>query len=64
MKAGGSLLTLTYFGAEQVMPHNVWRGESRFEASVRYRRSIPATRTSGQWPVGRADENARRLRHR
>ncbi|MEC7572286.1 MAG: SDR family oxidoreductase, partial [Pseudomonadota bacterium] len=38
MKAGGSLLTLTYFGAERVMPHYNVMGVAKaaLEASVRY----------------------------
>ena len=38
MTAGGSLLTLTYFGAERVMPHYNVMGVAKaaLEASVRY----------------------------
>ena len=38
MKDGGSLLTLTYYGAERVMPHYNVRGVAKaaLEASVRY----------------------------
>ena len=38
MKAGGSLLTLTYYGAEKVMPHYNVMGVAKaaLEASVRY----------------------------
>ncbi len=38
MKDGGSMLTLTYYGAERVMPHyNVMGGrQAALEASVRY----------------------------
>jgi len=38
MKEGGSILTLTYFGAEQVMPHYNVMGVAKaaLEASVRY----------------------------
>ncbi len=38
MKAGGSLLTLTYYGAERVMPHYNVMGVAKaaLEASVRY----------------------------
>jgi enoyl-[acyl-carrier protein] reductase I len=38
MKAGGSMLTLTYYGAEKVMPHYNVMGVAKaaLEASVRY----------------------------
>src|SRR5207344_77458 len=38
MKSGGSLLTLTYYGAEKVMPHYNVMGVAKaaLEASVRY----------------------------
>ena len=38
MKDGGSLLTLTYYGAERVMPHYNVMGVAKaaLEASVRY----------------------------
>ena len=62
MSAGGSLLTLTYYGAEKVMPHYNVMGVAKaaLEASVRYlaadlgataSASMPSRRgRSRRWP--------------
>ncbi len=67
MTNGGSLLTLTYYGAEKWMPHyNVMgvakAGLEAFGALSR-RRSRPQG-DPRQCHLGRADQDARRLRHR
>ena len=36
MSDGGSMITMTYYGAEQVMPHYNVMGVAKLEASVRY----------------------------
>ena len=52
MPDGGSLLTLTYYGAERVMPHYNVMGVAKaaLEASVRYWPPTSAARTSGSTP--------------
>ena len=67
MSAGGSLLTLTYYGAEKVMPHYNVMGVAKaaLEASVRYLAADLGTqRHPRQRHLGRADQDAGRLRHR
>ena len=65
MPNGGSLLTLTYYGAEKVMPHYNVMGVAKaaLEASVRY---LAADLGKGGDPrqrhLGRADQDARRPR--
>ena len=64
---GGSLLTLTYYGAERVMPHYNVMGVAKaaLEASVRY---LAADLGSAEHPrqrdLGRPDQDAGRLGHR
>ena len=67
MSAGGSLLTLTYMGAERVMPHYNVMGVAKaaLEASVRYlAEDLGRQNDSRQRAVGRADQDAGRVRHR
>ena len=65
MPQGGSLLTLSYLGAERVMPHYNVMGVAKaaLEASVRY---LAVDLGGRQYPrqrhLGRADQDARRLR--
>ena len=67
MKPGGSLLTLTYYGAEKVIPHYNVMGVAK--AGARDQREVSrdgsrARRHSRQRDLGRADQDARRQRHR
>ena len=67
MPTGGSLLTLTYYGAEKVMPHYNVMGVAKaaLEASVRYLAAdLGAQRHPRQRHLRRADQDAGRLRHR
>ena len=67
MPDGGSILTLTYYGAEKVMPHYNVMGVAKaaLEASVRYLAvDLGAEEHPRQRHLGRADQDARRLRHR
>ena len=67
MPNGGSLLTLTYYGAEKVMPHYNVMGVAKaaLEACVRY---LAADLGKGGDPrqrhLGRPDQDAGSLRHR
>ena len=67
MAAGGSLLTLTYYGAEKVMPHYNVMGVAKaaLEASVRY---LAADLGKGRHPrqrdLGGADQDAGGLGYR
>jgi len=66
MTDGGSMLTLTYYGAEKVMPHYNVMGVAKaaLEASVRY---LAVDLGGGRIRVNAlsaADQDARRLRHR
>ena len=67
MPAGGSILTLTYYGAEKVMPHYNVMGVAKaaLEASLRYLAvDLGPKNDPRQRHLGRADQDARRLRHR
>ena len=67
MKAGGSLLTLTYMGAERVMPHYNVMGVAKaaLEASVRYlAEDLGRQRHPRQRALGRPDQDAGGVRHR
>ena len=66
MPNGGSLLTLTYYGAEKVMPHYNVMGVAKaaLEASVRYLADDLGRRDPRQCDLGRADQDAGGLRHR
>ena len=67
MSNGGSILTLTYYGAEKVMPHYNVMGVAKaaLEASVRYLAvDLGAEEHPRQRHLGRADQDACRLRHR
>ena len=67
MAAGGSILTLTYYGAEKVMPHYNVMGVAKaaLEAIAPLSRGRPrAEGDPRQRHLGRADQDARRLRHR
>ena len=67
MTDGGSMLTLTYYGAEKVMPHYNVMGVAKaaLEASVRYLAvDLGAQQHPRQRDLGRPDQDARRLRHR
>ena len=67
MTDGGSLLTLTYYGAEKVMPHYNVMGVAKaaLEASVRYLAvDLGGNRHPRQRDLGRSDQDAGRLRHR
>ncbi len=67
MTNGGSLLTLTYYGAEKVMPHYNVMGVAKaaLEASVRYLAvDLGAQQHPRQRHLGRPDQDAGRLRHR
>ena len=67
MTSGGSVLTLTYYGAEKVVPHYNVMGVAKaaLEASVRY---LANDLGPGGHPreraVGRADQDPRGQRHR
>ena len=67
MTNGGSLLTLTYYGAEKWMPHYNVMGVAKaaLEASVRYMAADLGTEEHPrQCDLGRADQDACRFRHR
>ena len=67
MTDGGSMLTLTYYGAEKVMPHYNVMGVAKaaLEASVRYLAvDLGAEEHPRQRHLGRADQDAGRVRHR
>ena len=67
MTNGGSLLTLTYYGAERVMPHYNVMGVAKaaLEASVRYLAAdLGEQKHPRQRDLRRADQDAGRLRHR
>ena len=67
MPNGGSLLTLTYYGAEKVMPHYNVMGVAKaaLEASVRYLAAdLGKENDPRQRHLGRADQDARGIRHR
>ena len=67
MTDGGSMLTLTYYGAEQVMPHYNVMGVAKaaLEASVMYMaEDLGKDGIRGQRDLCRADQNARGIRHR
>ena len=67
MPNGGSLLTLTYYGAERVMPHYNVMGVAKaaLEASVRYLAAdLGVTGHPRQRHLRRADQDAGRLGHR
>ncbi len=66
MGAGGSALTLTYYGAEQVMPHYNVMGVAKaaLEASVKYMAEDLAKTASASTPSRRPDQDAGRVRHR
>ncbi len=66
MPDGGSLLTLTYYGAEKVMPHYNVMGVAK--AALEFERALPRRRSrqeqhSRQRHLGRADQDPRSLRH-
>ena len=64
MADGGSLLTLTYYGAEKVMPHYNVMGVAKaaLEATVRYLAADlgPKTSASTRSPQGRSRRSPRR----
>ena len=65
MADGGSLLTLTYYGAEKVMPHYNVMGVAKaaLEATVQvHRRGSGQGRHPRQRDLGRADQDAGRQR--
>ena len=67
MPNGGSLLTLTYYGAEKWMPHYNVMGVAKaaLEASVRYLAAdLGEQEHPRQRHLGRADQDAGRVRHR
>ena len=67
MTAGGSLLTLTYLGAERVTPHYNVMGVAKaaLEASVRYLAvDLGGAGVPGQRHLRRPDQDARGLGHR
>ena len=67
MTDGGSLLTLTYYGAEKVMPHYNVMGVAKaaLEASVRYLAvDLGGKQHPRQRDLGRPDQDACRLGHR
>ncbi len=67
MSPGGSILTLTYYGAEKVMPHYNVMGVAKaaLEASVRYLAAdLGQKRHPRQRHLGRPHQDARRLWHR
>ncbi len=67
MTNGGSMLTLTYYGAEKWMPHYNVMGVAKaaLEASVRYLAADSRRKGhSRQRDLGRPDQDARSLRHR
>ena len=64
MPEGGSLLTLTYYGAEKVMPHYNVMGVAKaaLEASRQVHGDGPRpARHPGQRALRRPDQDARRL---
>ena len=67
MTDGGSLLTLTYYGAEKWMPHYNVMGVAKaaLEACVRYLAAdLGPQEHPRQRDLGRADQDARGLGHR
>jgi hypothetical protein len=66
MTDGGSILTLTYYGAEKVMPHYNVMGVAKaaLEASVRYLAGIWARPISASTRSRPADQDAGGLGHR
>jgi len=66
MKAGGALLTLTYYGAEKVVPHyNVMRGQGGFGGERALSRSRSRARGRAcERDFGGADQDAGGKRHR
>ena len=66
MPKGGSLLTLTYYGAEKWVPHYNVMGVAKaaLEASVRYLAADLGEKAICERDIGRADQDARRLRDR
>ncbi len=64
MSEGGSLLTLTYYGAEKWMPHYNVMGVAKaaLEASVRYLAADSARKISASMPFPRV--RSRRWRRR
>ena len=67
MSDGGSMLTLTYYGAEKVMPHYNVMGVAKaaLEASVRYLAvDLGKDEHPRQRDLRRSDQDAGRLRHR
>ncbi len=66
MGPGGSLLTLTYYGAEKVMPHYNVMGlcKAALEASVKYIAEDWARTASASTPFPPARSDAGRQRHR
>ena len=72
MTNGGSMLTMSYYGAEKWMPHYNVMGlaKAALESSVRYLAADPLVgagvrpvQNPGECHLGRAVENACRLRH-
>ena len=64
MRPGGALLTLTYLGAERVMPHYNVMGVAKaaLESSVRYLAAdLGGAGHPGQRALGRADEDPGRV---
>ena len=67
MPTGGSILTLTYYGAEKVMPHYNVMGVAKaaLEAIAPLSRGRPrAEEHPRQRHLRRPDQDARRIRHR
>ena len=66
MNDGGSLLTLTYYGAERVMPHYNVMGVAKaaLEASIRYLAVDLGAQYSRQRPVSWPNENTGCIWHR
>ena len=67
MTNGGSMLTLTYYGAEKWMPHYNVMGlaKAALESSVRYLAAdLGVEEHPRQRHLVRTDQDARRLRHR
>ena len=65
MADGGSMLTLTYYGAERVMPHYNVMGVAKaaLEASVRYLAVDLGGQNLRKWPFSRPYEDFGSLRH-
>ena len=67
MPNGGSLLTLSYYGAEKVIPHYNVMGVAKaaLETSVKYlAMDLGPGEYPGQRDLGRADQDAGGERHR